>query len=966
MFPLEGYISGGRDRREGRGHMEHNSHNRIRICLILVLIFTLVAAGGVSAAEKKALSYQDIMRFKEIHDPVISRDGVWVAYAVQSDRGDGEVIVVRLEDGKQIVVPRGSGPVFAKAGGWAAMAVRPPAKELEKAKKEPPQPGLALVNLSTGAVREFEKVRAFSFSDDSRWLALHHHKAEEKEQEVKPTEPKTAEAPTRKGSEKLEKAPDKLRTVGSTLLLLDLSAAEDVQIPHVLEFGFDPPSRFLAVATAESEGQGNGLFVFPLGMQERERKVILRRAMVHIPHLAWSESGSRLAFISAPMAADGQGDPDASLWIWDGEEDELAEAVNSGQAPAGWYLPEKNRLAWSKDGRRLFFGFKPEALRDPAAASSREEEETEIDLFDVTQILAEREVDVWHWEDPFINPHQKNMWPRFKDRTYSAVFHVESRRIVPLADLDMPEIQTNRNPAVAMGLLDAPYRKMITWYGRLNDLYLIDLQTGVRTEVATALEDRPSLSPGGRYVAYFQDRHWHLYDRDTQKTRTLTKELDVKFYDEDHDYPQAVPSYGTAGWVAGDRAVLIYDKYDIWKFPTGRGEAVNTTGGHGRLHGVTFRVLQLDPEREAFEADAPLLLSAYDNGDKHWGFYAGSVDGRAVKPLREESKKFRLIAKAREADVLLYTRESYREFPDLWVSDTSFASPRRISDVNPQIEQFAWGEAELVEWKSVDGIPLQGVLIKPGNYRPGKKYPVIVYFYRFFSQRLHEFNQTVINHRPNFPFYASHGYAVFLPDIRFEVGRPGFSATKCLVPGVQKLVDLGIADPDAIGLHGHSWSGYQTAFVVTQTDIFKCAVAGAPVSNMTSAYSGIRWGSGLARQFQYEQSQSRIGASLWERRDLYINNSPVFFADRINTPLLIIFGDEDGAVPWYQGIELYLAMRRLGKDCIFLQYRGEPHHPQKYPNKLDWFKKMKEYFDYHLKGMPGPDWITRGVPYRGK
>jgi dipeptidyl aminopeptidase/acylaminoacyl peptidase len=280
--------------------------------------------------------------------------------------------------------------------------------------------------------------------------------------------------------------------------------------------------------------------------------------------------------------------------------------------------------------------------------------------------------------------------------------------------------------------------------------------------------------------------------------------------------------------------------------------------------------------------------------------------------------------------------------------------------------EFAWGSAELVEWESVDGIPLQGVLIKPGNYEPGKRYPVIVYYYRFFSQRIYEFNQTVINHRPNFPFYASNGYAVFLPDIRFAVGLPGFSATKCLVPGVQKLVDMGIVDPDAIGLHGHSWSGYQTAFVITQTDIFKCAVAGAPVSNMTSAYSGIRWASGMARQFQYEQSQSRIGASLWERRDLYIDNSPVFFADRINTPLLIIHGDEDGAVPWYQSIELYLAMRRLGKDCIFLQYRGEPHHPQKFPNKLDWFKKMKEYFDFYLKGEPGPDWITKGVEYRGK
>ena len=180
------------------------------------------------------------------------------------------------------------------------------------------------------------------------------------------------------------------------------------------------------------------------------------------------------------------------------------------------------------------------------------------------------------------------------------------------------------------------------------------------------------------------------------------------------------------------------------------------------------------------------------------------------------------------------------------------------------------------------------------------------------------------------------------------------------------MIDMGVADPKAIGLHGHSWSGYQTAFVVTQTDIFACSIAGAPVSNMTSAHSGIRWGSGLARQFQYEKTQSRIGGSLWEFPERYIENSPVFFADRIQTPMLIMFGDEDGAVPWYQGIELYLALRRLEKDCIFLQYRGEPHHPQKYANKLDYSIKMKEYFDFYLKGKPAPDWITKGVPYRGK
>lgn len=412
---------------------------------------------------------------------------------------------------------------------------------------------------------------------------------------------------------------------------------------------------------------------------------------------------------------------------------------------------------------------------------------------------------------------------------------------------------------------------------------------------------------------------------------------------------------------------------DIMKFQQVRSSSISQDG--------KWVALTAQPDR----GDPRVLVYSTD-GTAHFEI-AGSKDpvisndGNWVAAIRAVPAE-ELLLSGKEKDkgsktgmILLHTPsgeqrayenvKSYTEFPDLWVTDLKFRNPRKLSDLGKQTGEFAWGEAQLVEWSSVDGIPLQGVLIKPGNYIPGEKYPVLVYYYRFFSDRLYDFNRVEMSHRPCFPFYASNGYAIFLPDIRFDIGTPGYSATKCLVPGVQKIIDMGIADPEAICLHGHSWSGYQTAFAITQTNIFTCAIAGAPVSNMTSAYSGIRWGTGLARQFQYEKSQSRIGGSLWETRDKYIENSPVFFADRIETPLLIMFGDEDDAVPWYQGIELYLAMRRLGKECHFLQYRGEPHHPQKYANKLDCTLKYKEYLDHYLKGEPAAEWIKNGVPYKG-
>lgn len=386
------------------------------------------------------------------------------------------------------------------------------------------------------------------------------------------------------------------------------------------------------------------------------------------------------------------------------------------------------------------------------------------------------------------------------------------------------------------------------------------------------------------------------------------------------------------------------------------------------MNNAFFRIYDLDEEKETFEPRERLLLTMYHDLNKNYGFYTARIGREGVERVLEEEKRFNIVEHAENDDAILYTRESFTEYPNLWVaSDMRFRNPVQVSNLHEDLtEKYAWGHAELVDWINLDGKKVQGVLYYPGNYDPEKRYPVFIYYYERFSQRLHEFNAPYTNHRPNIAQYTSDGYAFFLPDVWFDVPLPGCSAAKNIVPGVQKLVEMGVADPDAIGLHGHSWSGYMTAHVVTQTDIFAAAVAGAPVANMTSAYGGIRWGSGLARQFQYEQAQSRLGVSLWEDRSPYIENSPLFFADRINTPLLIQHGDADEAVPWYQSIELYLAMRRLGKEAVFLQYHDEPHHLQKLPNRLDYAIKMKEFMDHYLKGKPAPQWITDGVQYLGK
>ena len=269
----------------------------------------------------------------------------------------------------------------------------------------------------------------------------------------------------------------------------------------------------------------------------------------------------------------------------------------------------------------------------------------------------------------------------------------------------------------------------------------------------------------------------------------------------------------------------------------------------------------------------------------------------------------------------------------------------------------------MVSFQSTDGIPLQGILYKPENFDPHKKYPMIVYLYEKLSQNLNHFVEPRPMDSINISYYVSNGYLVFTPDIVYTTGYPGQSALKCVLGGVNAVTARGFVDEKNIGIQGHSWGGYQIAYMVTQTTRFKAAEDGAPVVNMISAYDGIRWGSGRPRQFQYEKTQSRIGGSPWEVPLRFIDNSPIFQVDRIQTPLLILHNDADDAVPWYQGIEFFLALRRLDKPAWMFSYNGEPHHLHRRANQRDYAQRMAEFFDYELKSGPKPKWMDNPIPY---
>jgi acetyl esterase/lipase len=580
-------------------------------------------------------------------------------------------------------------------------------------------------------------------------------------------------------------------------------------------------------------------------------------------------------------------------------------------------------------------------------------------------------LDIWNWQDALIPPQQLVELKRENSRTYAGIIdpvHVNHFR--PLATEEMPyaTVADEGNGRFALLWSDLPYQTESQWdITSRYDAWIKDLEHNSLQSIASPLPGRPILSPMGNFTIWWDatQREWFAYDNREKKIINLTEDIPVNFWYEKHDTPSQPGSYGVAAWGDKDAYLLLNDAFDIWKIdPKGERKAENITRHAGRNDSITFRYLNTDPEKRFIEADDLLLLSAFDNRSKERGYYTLAQHG--PQPLKRrviEGYTFTSLKKAKEKDHFIFEKSNFHTSPDLYVTSDFWESSEKLTGINPQMEEYNWGRAELFSWSSFTGIPLKGVLYKPEDFDPAKQYPVMIYFYEQHSDELYRWftpapSRSVIN----IPFFVSRGYIVFTPDIHYTVGNPGMDAYNAVVAGAAALAKNRWVDEKNMAIQGQSWGGYQVAYLVTKTNMFKAAGAGAPVSNMTSAYGGIRWGSGRSRQFQYEQTQSRIGVAMSDSLQPYIDNSPLFFADKVETPLLMMHNDKDGAVPWYQGIEYFMMLRRLGKPVWLLQYNGEDHNLVQRRNSKDLSIRLQQFFDHYLKGDPAPVWMTKGVP----
>ncbi len=509
--------------------------------------------------------------------------------------------------------------------------------------------------------------------------------------------------------------------------------------------------------------------------------------------------------------------------------------------PAGMVVADNAAPQFSKDGARLALATAPPPPPPPDPDA---------------KTPAPIQVDLWSWNDAIIQPMQKVRAEQERTRNYRAVVSLADRKFMQLATPDLPTVNVTDDSAHALGLSDLPYRKEISWDQTYNDVYLVDLKSGKPQKMLEHWgSNTTSLSPGGKYILYFDENtgQWFTY-RVADGVRTnITQKLPTKFQQENNT-PDLPGPYGTGGWTANDQSLLLYDEFDVWDVkPDGSGARM-ITAGEGRKQHVAFRYRSLDPEQTTVPTNVPLLLSATNDDTRATGFYRASFTGTAApEKVVMLDKAFGPVTKAEKADTVVFTLSRFEEFPNLWVSDTSFKNMQKVSDANPQQSELVWGTSELIDYINADGKTLRAILTKPDNFDPKKKYPLMVYIYEELTQGLHSYAAPNVGTSINIPRYVSNGYVVLRPDIVYTTGYPGEAAEKCVIPAVNTVVSMGFIDPKRIGIQGHSWGGYQITHLITRTNMFAAVEAGASVSNMISAYGGIRWGTGMVREFQYRE-----------------------------------------------------------------------------------------------------------------
>ena len=913
-------------------------------------LFLLALAAPALAQTKPTLLPADYGKWETLGAGTLSPDGRWLAYEIRRTSGDGELRIAPVAGGNTQVVAFCSAAAFSSDSRWLACSATVSEAEQDRARKahKPVQTKLATVELANGAVTTVDDVQSFAFAGDGPYLAFRKY----------PPTPAESNGNGNAGGggrggrggrgggggdAEAERDP-----AGAVMLVRNLSTGIDTTFGDVTNYSWQDKGSNLAMSIGVEGRTGNALQVYdPHSGSLR----VLDSGPALFAALTWRKESSDLAALRSVKNADYEGESYAGV-AWKNLGDKLTVKVDAPQRIVSTRAPQ-----WSEDGSTVYLGIAPWPKKIVVKKSDDDP----------------ATVEVWHWQDVNVISEQKLTAARDRDRNAPAAWHLASGKLVELTTNVKEDIRLPHTGTRALALDSVPYENDAMFGRNFDDVYAVNLDTGARSQVTRRLIPPVEFSPGGRYAMNFREGDFYVYDLQTGVMHDVTKDSKIAFTNQEYDYPVSQkPPYGVAGWTKDDKSVIVYDSYDLWELsPDGSARPKRLTSGAaeeirhryarteaGAGGGRGGRGGRGGSGNEWIDLDKPVYLSLEGRWTKRSG-YARLENGKEDR-LVFADKGIRGLEKARDADVYVYQRGAWDESANFFAAGPALADARAVSATNPFASQYAWGRAELVDYKNSHGDRLQGALYYPANYEKGKQYPMIVQIYEIESTQLHNWTPPSERGTYNAQVWTQHGYFVLRPDIVFKPRDPGISALDCVSSAVKKVLQSGLVDAKHVGLTGHSWGGYETTFIVTHSDLFAAGAVGGALTDLASSVGEIYWNSGAPETGHVEVGQERMQVPLYEDPEAYIRNSAVFVANKLAAPLLMEVGDHDGASDWHQDLEFYNAARRAGKPVVLLVYEGENHAVAEKANQIDYHRRINAWFDHYLKGAPAEAWMTSG------
>ena len=895
-----------------------------------ILLFFMVFLCMKTSAQKKELDHTVYDSWQSIRETSFHPQGKYIIYAIVPQEGDGRFIIRNVKTGNELSIARATQAVFTENGEYLVAKIKPSFVETRKAKidkkkaDEMPKDSLVIVELATNTIQKIPSVKSFQLAEHGNDMIVY-----------------------------LKDKKGDINKEGSDLVMRDLSSAKEKTFSNISQYLIHPKAMGVVMYQVKTKLKESQILLATIA--DTNTKVLTKQVYT-ATNFIWDEEGRQLAYLVEKDSADKALQKNYYLAYYTPSLETAISIFDKSNKtiPTNYTIGGDRKMKFSKSGNKLEFGVQPILpIKD-----------TSLPDFDRVS------VDIWHYNDPIIQPAQLKALESTLKSTELVFLNTQNKNTIYLGKIKDRDLMTTAegDGAIVYATIDSSYLLASQWQGfSLKDIYAIATNDGQRKLIQKEWKGNlMSASYDGNALLYYDEpqKKYFAYNATTGKTIQIAKDIKTSLFDEENDLPDDPNAYGIAKWMDNNQEVLMYDRYDIWLVDV-NGIKASKKLTNGRMNKIISRFIETDAERKTLAKNAILLIKGYSEVDKSELISTLNLADGAFNLINQVPMHFTTIVGASHSNDIAVMQEDEVKSPNLYLYTLAATkqNPTSIATINTQQANYNWMSSQIVKWKAYTGKMAEGVLYLPENFDAKKKYPMIVYFYERSNQTLHNYLAPAPTpSRLNIPFFASRGYIVFVPDIWYTRGYPGQSAYDYILSGTRAMIQKGFVDSTKVGLQGQSWGGYQIAYLITKTNLYAAAWAGAPVVNMTSAYSGIRWGPGISRQFQYEKSQTRLGASLWERPDLYIKNSPLFSLPNIKTPLVIMSNDADDAVPWYQGIEMYSDMKRLNKKVWLLVYNNEAHNLVERKNRKDIQIREQQFFDTYLKGAPMPEWLSKGVP----